>query len=423
MKRATRSVLWAAALLVATPAGFPAAQTVAAANKSPRATGNKDPFVSGAPFTFEQVLRLAGEDAIPLHRRKEAIQNRGLDFSLTAEEVDKLKAAGVSDDLLKLIRSKAKPSTAAALPPPKPAPLGTLAVTCAPAECEITLNGTPLGSTKSGQMEMARLRPGKWVIDFKKNGFISRQSVVAVDADKTVPVSVVLDPDRATQEAFGVELFHQVVQAIGGEQGLKELASVQATGSATLWSRDGNSVRWTLLMRNNPDRALFQAKAGRILHEVAFLGSEFRASKNVKGDDALELPTDFGFIRDYQLAALIARLHAPRYKMQASRTKPSDGEEFGLFAEGGTEKISIGLDSELRPQRVRITTAAGVGSVLIIYTDYFKTERASYPKTIQIKPDGWQHGIEVRFDTVELNPNLNANDYKLKGKPFLNLGN
>jgi hypothetical protein len=61
--------------------------------------------------------------------------------------------------------------------------------------------------------------------------------------------------------------------------------------------------------------------------------------------------------------------------------------------------------------------------MIVTYSDYFKGEKASYPKTVQIKPDGSQHGIEVRFDNVELSPKLNANDYRLRGKALINLGN
>ncbi len=82
-----------------------------------------------------------------------------------------------------------------------------------------------------------------------------------------------------------------------------------------------------------------------------------------------------------------------------------------MVAENGTEKISIGLDRDLRPQKVRIVTATGVGSALISYSDYFKGQKAYYPKTVQIKPDGAPHGIEVRFDNVDLTPKLNAADY------------
>ncbi len=383
----------------------------------------EDSFLNGAPLTFEQVLKLAGQDAIPMHRRKEAILSRGVDFSLSPDLADKLKSAGASDEILKAIRSKAKPVVAVAPPPPpKKDPMGTAMLTCAPAECEISLDGRPLGPTKDGRLEVKK-RPGKWVIDFGAQGYISRQNTVMVEADRVTPVSVVLEPDRATLEAFGASLLKKVVQAVAGPEGLKELTTVQATGSLTVWSREGASVRWTLFMRNNPDRALFQAKSGNILHEVAFTGSEFKASKNLKGQDALDLPTDFGFIRDYQISAVLAKISDPQFKILANQALPAPGDEYPLVADNGTEKISIGLDNELRPQKVMITTATGVGAAVISYSDYLKAENGCYPKTLQIKPDSSPHGIDVRFDNVDLAPKLNANDYKLRGKAILNLGN
>ncbi len=422
MRQLNRSILLRAAFFAVSAACF--ASLAVAAEPKPAAHSKKadDPFLSGAPFTFEQLLKLVGQDAIPLHRRKEAILSRGIDSSLSPEQIDKLKAAGASDEILKAIKSKVNPVVASAPPPPKKDPLGGVSITCAPAECQISLNGTALGSTKDGRLEVGKLRPGKWVLDFSAEGYIGHQTSVNVDADKTVPVSVVLEPNRATLEAFGANLLKKVVQAVAGEDGLKELTSVQASGSITIWSREGSSVRWTLLMRNNPDRALFQAKAGSILHEVAFVGNEFKASKNLKGQDALDLPTDFGFIRDYQVTAVLARISDSQFRVTAN-PQPAPEEEFALAADNGTEKISIALDGGLRPQKVRITTAAGVGSMIVTYSDYFKGEKAYYPKTVQIKPDGSQHGIEVRFDNVELSPKLNASDYRLRGKALINLGN
>lgn len=383
----------------------------------------EDPFLNGAPLTFEQLLKFAGQDAIPLHRRKEAILNRGLDFALTSEQVEKLKAAGASEEILKAIRSKAKPQVVATLPPPpKKDPMGTVALTCAPAECDISLDGTPIGPTQDGKLELKK-RPGKLVIDFNAKGYIGRQSTLMVEADRTIPVSAVLDPSRATLESFGAELLKKVVQSVAGEDGLRELTNVQATGSLTVWTKEGSSVRWTLFMRNNPDRALFQAKAGSILHEVAFTGSEFTASKNLKGQDALDLPTDLGFIRDYQISAVLARVSGSQFKVVANHPLPTPGEEYSLVAESGTEKVSISLDNDLHPQKVKITTATGVGSALITYSDYFKGQKAFFPKVVSIKPDAAPHGIEVHFDNVDLSPKLNAADYKLRGKPLMAASN
>jgi hypothetical protein len=397
-----------------------------AENKLPPAHAKKgdDPFLNGAPFTFDQMLKLVGDSPIPIRRRKDAIQARGIDFAGTPDELDKLKAAGAADDMLELIKSKAKVSTVAIVHVvPKPAPTGGMALNCAPGECDISLNGKSIGLTLGGKLEVSKLTPGKWVVDFKKDGYLGRQNTVTVEADKVTSLSATLDPNRSTLEANGAELFKKMIQAVGGDEGVQALASVQAIGSTTIWPHDGTSVRWTLLLRNRPDRALFQAKAGNILHEVSFIGSQYNNSKNLKGADALDLPTHFGFIRDAMLAAVITRLQNPEFKITANHPSPAEGDEFTLFAENSAEKVSIGLDDQLRPARVKIATTTGVGSAAIAYSEYFKVERAYWPKSVQIKPDGWQHGIDVRFDTIDLTAHFSENDFKMRGKPLANIGN
>ena len=421
MRQNIRSFIWPAALMLAL-ALIPYTAYAATDPKLGHAK-KADPFLSGDPFTFDQVIQLLKQDAIPIRRRKEALENRGIAFALSSDAVSKLQSAGASDEILDVLKSKAKPAVATAPAAPKILPKGSLNLTCAPAECQVSLNGTSIGPTAGGALQAAGLTPGNWVVDFSKEGFRGNQSVVIVEPSKASAVAVTLEPDRAAREAFGKQLFQNMIRAIGGDEGLKTLASVQAVGNTTLWGRDGKSVRWMLLMRNRAERGLFQAKSGRLLYEVAFAGSEFKASKNLKGDQALDLPTDFSLIRDHQLAALITRLQDPGYKLVADHPEPQAGQEFVLFAEAGTQKISIGLDANLRPERVKITTAAGLGSALITYADYVQNGNTFYPKTMQIKPDGQAQGIEVRFDTVELNPNLKDLDYKLRGKPFLDLGN
>ncbi len=415
MRTNTLSILWIFGVLAA-PVCL--AQHTAALDRNPARAAKTDPFLSGAPFTLDQTLTLLKQDAIPLRRRKEAIQNRGVDFFLSAENMDRLKATAAPAELLDLIHSKAKPVLPP--PPPKPAPKGSMRVECAPAECNVALNGKPLGETLGGALELASLAPGKWIVDFSKSGYIARQSAVLVEENKTAAASAVLDPDRATEQAFGAQLLQKIIGALGGEQGIQDLSSVDAVGSATVLTREGAGIRWSLRMRNHGTRSLFQAKAGRVEHSVMFNGNEFTASKSLKGQDALELPADFGYIRDHQLAVLLARIQQPRYKLLAKQPEPKSGEEYVLFADGGTDKISIGLNSDLRPQRIHIETETGIGSLLITYSDYVQSGRAWYPKNMQAKPDGQPNGIQVRFDSVEINPKFKDNDLKLKGGIFSN---
>jgi len=410
-------MLWAAALLAGS-AAFVGAQQVA--RVSPGKTG--DAFLTGAPFTLEQVIRIIGQDAIPLRRRKEAIQNRGVDFAMSPAVVARLKTAGAPEDIVNLIKSKAKPAPPPP-EPPKPPAQGSVSINCAPAECEIALNGASRGSTSNGALELASIAPGDYAIDLARAGYVTRQNTVTVEAGKTATVSATLDPTRETLEAFGSALFQKILKSLGGEEAVKELSTLQAAGSATVLTSDARSVRWTLRMRTRGGRALFQATAGAVTHEVLFTGSEFTASKSLKGQDALELPTALGWIHDNQVAALISRLEMPQYKILAAEAEPVAGAEYALTAESGTDKISVGLDGNLRPQRVHITTETGIGSLVITYSDYSQVDHAWYPKSMQVKPDAQQRGVEVHFDSVELDTKSKDNDLRLKGRLFSNLYN
>ena len=113
MKRAVAGILWTVAAGTYLLAQAPAL-------KSGHSKG-ADPFLSGAPFTLDQVIRLAEQDAIPLRRRKEAIQNRGVDFSLSTEALNKLKASGTAEELIEAIKAKARPGGTATLSKPAPA--------------------------------------------------------------------------------------------------------------------------------------------------------------------------------------------------------------------------------------------------------------------------------------------------------------
>src|SRR5580704_18209828 len=154
---------------------------------------SSDPFLTGDPFTLDQMLVLLKQDAIPLRRRKEAIESRGIDFTLSSDTLLKLQSAGATDEILDVLKGKAKPVAPAAAPP-KPVAKGMLNMTCAPAECQVSLNGTVIGPTAGGKLEVAGLTPGTWVIDFSKEGFAGHQTTVAVEPAKSAMVTATLDP-------------------------------------------------------------------------------------------------------------------------------------------------------------------------------------------------------------------------------------
>ena len=166
MTRLILSTAWAAVFGMA----LTAIPGVAAPSDQKPAHGKKssDPFLTGDPFTLDQMLLLLKQDAIPLRRRKEAIESRGVDFALSSDTLSKLQSAGATDEILDVIKSKAKPVAPAVAAAPKPVAKGMLNLTCAPAECQVSLNGTTIGPTAGGKLEVAGLTPGNWVVDFAR---------------------------------------------------------------------------------------------------------------------------------------------------------------------------------------------------------------------------------------------------------------
>jgi len=403
---------------------FPALGIPMAHGQNARAVHAKsDSFLSGPPFTLDQVLRVIGQDAIPIKRRREAIQNRGVDFAMTPEAVARLKAVGATDDVIELIQTKARPLPPSPLPPPpNPPPTGNIRISCAPVDCDVAVNGVRRAATSNGSVDLAGLTPGSYTIDLSREGYVSKQELIKVEVDKVVPMSATLAPTRETREKLGAELYGKMMSALGGEASFALLSALQATGNTTTFISDGRTIRWSMRLRTRTNHALVQVKTGSIEHEVLFTGNDIATSKSLKGQDALELPVAFGMIRDNQFAAFMARLDPKQYKFVTS-----DGDsaraEFSFTAEGATNKIFVDLDSESRPLRVKIVTETGMGSLAINYSDYILVGQAWYPKSMLIKAEGQQHGVEVHFDRVELDTTSKDTDFRLKNKLFANFYN
>ena len=117
MKRTIRSPLWIVLSLAAAASMVSRLPQPAYGEQKPTSPKkNSDPFLNGPPLTLDQVRRLLQEDAIPPRRRKEAIQSRGVAFSISPETLEKLKAAGATDEILELIENKARPAVAVSAP-------------------------------------------------------------------------------------------------------------------------------------------------------------------------------------------------------------------------------------------------------------------------------------------------------------------
>ena len=75
-------------------------------------------------------------------------------------------------------RCDAPPPPVAPPPPPPPPPVaGLVTLHCAPAECDVTVNGKSR-STTGGALELPGLPVGEATVDFKKDGFEPQQIAI-----------------------------------------------------------------------------------------------------------------------------------------------------------------------------------------------------------------------------------------------------
>jgi hypothetical protein len=391
----------------------------------------QDKLLSGQPFSLAQILGLL--DVHP-DRLSKAIQNRGLSFEATPENLESLKKAGASDKLIDLIRHRAPPKQVVSVAP-TPAPSGNLVLKCSPAECTISIDGRPRGSTKRGTLEIKGLRQKEVVVDFEKDGYIGQQKTIAIIDGKDVSGAAELEATEATKEQFGADLLSMTIQALGGDAGLKDLASLSASGAAVVWNKDGQRSDWTLnTLLKLPDMALFDLQGSVANFWLSLVGDKYKSGGDRKKLGELlgagstdknrspgggEFDSSLRIFRDFQVSALVARMRSSGFRASAISREADDKGESHLRAAGNAEVYEVTLDNDKFPTRMMYESELGLGTGMeIVYSNYKDVGKGKYPLTMVIKlPDAPHHGMEVRFENAMLSADLKEKDFNGRFKP------
>ena len=365
----------------------------------------KDPFFSGPPFSLEGLLQRVG--VIADKRLATAVERRGIDFSPSAADYEKLKQAGASEALLKIVAAKAPPPKSA---PPKPAPApaaparaGRLSFQCVPAECEVSLDGKPQGSTTQGAIEFRGLPAGEHVVDFRKEGFEGQQFSLVMTAGASTAQTITLKPTGATRARAGKILLDKMIEKLGGPA-LRRAATLTASGSASLFQAAGQRTEWQVTARLRlPSLALLEITGAGIRWWTSLNADDSKAggSRQMAGKPvALEMEKLVRLYRDYQPAMLVERLRGTAVSALDLTPQPSGEYRVKSSASDGSLQFTLGADATLH--RVVYESASGLGSGLeVLYTEYAAIGGAWYPKSMAIKfSDKEQHGLELRFSEV-----------------------
>jgi hypothetical protein len=367
---------------------------------SAQSSAPQDTFFSGPPFALDDLLQRIG--VIADKRLSTAIERRGISFSPTPADFDRLKHKGASAELIKTINDKAPPKPA---PPPPPAHAGKVALQCVPAECDVVVNGKPRGKTADGAIELTDLPTGENTIDFRKDGFEGQQLVLNLNAGSSTSQTVTLRPTAATRARLGKQAFDRMIAKLGGQAALQKQKLIAASGSASLFQANGQRTEWQFTSRLKlPSMAMIEISGAKMKWWTSLSADDSKAggAKQMTGGPvALEMEKLVRVYRDYQPAALVERWKSMNVTTQ--NVAPLAGQ-WRFRASNADGAYQISLDPDYTPRRVVYESASGLGSGMeVLYSDFATIDTTAwYPKAMVIKFSAQQqHGLELHFREIE----------------------
>jgi hypothetical protein len=386
-------------------------------------------------ITLESILNFLGKHGG--HEPSEAIAIKlieiyGLGFRPTPEDLDMLRKASASEDLLRAIGT-------ANLPPIPVVKEGRLAVGCVPVDCDVWLNGKLIGSTSQGEMPWTTLPEGPVTVSATRANYDPSESKqdVLIQQDELTRVKFQFKISRAGLMEVGAKLFQQMrhsmhisIPASGdpGSGGLGDPISetrsnsrpagndaperveivrdshgLRAAGTLYLHDPGGHTTVWSVsawFREGNEARFELSRLREKYVLNRTTMGSFWDRSPPTP--EARELEGAIQLVMDGQLSKVMERLDAPDWTMVAVDA-PAGTEGIPIFrAEGRSQAYLITLDAAYRPNEIKVESPILGSGLKMLYSDYVREATVYYPKTTQIiLPNGAQ-GVEARFDTVQI---------------------
>ena len=357
-----------------------------------------------------------------------AVKRRTVCSRPTADELDKIRSAGGSGKLIDAIEaaSPPPPPTHPSPPPPclQPAVVvpkqGRLTVTCELVDCSVFVNGSPIGTTTNKVLSQT-MPEGPIIVsvaakDYEPDRY---QEIVDIKDNEPKLINFKLNASRAALEETGGRLFKQMIAALGGDEGLNGAAFIRGKGTLTSYHNGKPTLLALIALMKPPDKGRFNVgvfSAGRQGYEIVRTEGGMELIKMGKGADLDDLNLALHQLQEYQLTETLKHLQSPGFRITASELSSIRGGDVVLKAESGSERYAIRLDADIRPREILLELGGLDQGTKLLYSDYMQLGSAFYPKTMQVqRPGAASNGIEVRFDTVELNPlDAKTGDIKVK---------
>jgi hypothetical protein len=388
------------------------------ARQSKQATADYPP---GPPFSVENVIELLSgikRNILTEERLMMGLHKRGVDFRPTPELLSRLSDAGASDAVLgavwKLAVAVPIPPPA---PPPPPKPSFSMVMLCHPAECEVRVNDRPFEKTKSGQLLLENLDPGRMIVDLRKDGFDARTEVVDVpDKSSGTPTSheVTLRPTEETQRQWGEDIKATALKAV-------VLNSAPRTVNGTVKISDHAGAIFDVAihfeasgitnieLQTPAGHASIACRSARCLPSTkSFLSRQkaelLRSGKQLKAEDVEEYIPDLEVLLVYEFNEVFSRLLSSK-GLATSSAEPSDSGAKALRIAAADSVYTVGFGADMKPASLvsELTTGAGPAGIRAFYSEYKKVGDLDYPSTTELKFGSEQHSILFQAHSITLN--------------------
>jgi hypothetical protein len=372
-------------LLLASPA-FPQENRLSAATDRPPA------------ISFEGLigyLRQGARDAVSDAMVVKLIENFGLAFRPTADQLSTIRSARAPLTILTALESARIPAA--------PAPglkNGALSVTCAPVDCDIWANDKPLGRSAGGVLPWVVLAPGRITITAASRNYDAAEGrrEVVLQAGEMAHVAFRFKPSPAFLAELGNRLFRQMTDAIGGSEA-KPPETIRASGALYIRDDSGTLASWSVVAWIRSENVI-RLELSRLQerYELIQRGTGFSWTKRPRKKEAEQLEEAAAQLAGSLLSRRLASLKAAGLAIAAC--EPVDEATPRFCVRGPEATYTVTLDSSSRPGRIDREHAEGARDATFLYSDYSQDEGLLCPKVIQVLFTGSKWGIEARFSTI-----------------------
>lgn len=395
----------------------PPAQKGATKAAPPKAVAAKPKAEPGKPYTIERLIEkldIIRKNRYALNENilKNQLKVDGIGFVPSADDLVRLKKAGASEDFIRFVVDLKKEAVAEAPPPPAPVvvppkpKVGRMVLTCKPVDCEVMVNGEQRGRTNKGMFTLEKMPEGNVkIVASAMDHTADRDAHNAVIKDgETINVDFVLKPTQAALDRTGADFAQRMINAIGGEQGVKEFQRLRVSGGKLMWSKaQGAPNTWNFMAYlKMPDQVKYMVSRGGKQQEIWKLDTGFGPLPNDKGEEMEEALRDFW---DYQFGHVVEKLVSPSLKRTARQLRFNIGDSPTFRLEGTPDTYVVTLDQQNLPKEIRVESAGLSNGLRLQYGDYVKTGNSFYPKVTYVGwPGAAQRGTEVRLESVATGP-------------------